>query len=776
MLWAGLLLSAVLALCFYDILFFDRTLKVSTANPQALTSGPYKQAGNRLDSFPVHSTTTPFMEEPMFEFVRRSLRDGIFPLWNPHQGCGYPLIAMMNLGLLWPLNFLFYILPNTWAWDAVTLLRLLLGGFFAFCFMRELRYRFLPALTTGVIFMLSSAMVLFQYAYANVEILTPLLLLFAERLIRRPDRRRAAFFSLAVALTFFAGHPEHIVIVNGAAALYLIFRCIVLRRSTRPPAVCAYAVGSYVLALGLSAIVFLPFLADWLRVFWHSHTETMGVSAAGSRHIHESLIGFVFPHFFQNVPVTLDFTRPSWWGYIGIIPLGLIVLSIFSRQRRGLNFFFLALFFLVFAKNHINHPAVNWIGYLPLVRHIRFDFHTPHIFGFFTALLAGMGMRTLLSRRLIDAKILLYSSLIIAAGIWAWLSYGNPYHQTAVPALTKSGIFLIILIIIILLYRYRVLSHRTAATALFFILTIEIFSYIPRDHARRFDSFPKTPYIEYIKNQPGPNRTYGVFWTLYPNTATAYRLNDLGINQGLLMDRLVRFTNAVLIPGHFNKERDTSAIHATPLTFMPSARPYLDMLNVRYTAAPYPTHPYLNRFNLSATGQPVYRKEAAVYAHTAFPRAYIVHRAIMTSSPEQSETLLQRSRGTLSDGVILEAAPDESLINRLAQTPLRDNSHATILSYTPNSLTISADMEHDGLLVLSDTYHPDWEATVDGRPARIYPANILTRAVFVPAGKHTVKMRFRPESFRLGIILSLFSFIVWSLLMRKKSISGKDGR
>ena len=68
-----------------------------------------------------------------------------------------------------------------------------------------------------------------------------------------------------------------------------------------------------------------------------------------------------------------------------------------------------------------------------------------------------------------------------------------------------------------------------------------------------------------------------------------------------------------------------------------------------------------------------------------------------------------------------------------------------------NTVQVAAQSDTGGVLFLSDTYYPGWQAEVDGVPARIYKADVAFRAVNVPPGSHVVRFVFRPRSLRLSI-------------------------
>ena len=75
-------------------------------------------------------------------------------------------------------------------------------------------------------------------------------------------------------------------------------------------------------------------------------------------------------------------------------------------------------------------------------------------------------------------------------------------------------------------------------------------------------------------------------------------------------------------------------------------------------------------------------------------------------------------------------------------------------------------------LVVASQVFPGWEATIDGEPTPIRPANLAMRAIAVPAGTHTVEFRYRPDSFRLGLLLALAGLLV----LAARAFAGVRGR
>src|SRR5262249_60713903 len=101
-----------------------------------------------------------------------------------------------------------------------------------------------------------------------------------------------------------------------------------------------------------------------------------------------------------------------------------------------------------------------------------------------------------------------------------------------------------------LVHRRR-LGSRHAVVFLVAILVGELRLYQPTAHPDRYAAFAEAPYVRWLRATPDRGRVFGTEWTLFPNTASAFALDDLGIYGGLFVDRFVRSLPGPLRPGGF---------------------------------------------------------------------------------------------------------------------------------------------------------------------------------------------------------------------------------
>ena len=83
----------------------------------------------------------------------------------------------------------------------------------------------------------------------------------------------------------------------------------------------------------------------------------------------------------------------------------------------------------------------------------------------------------------------------------------------------------------------------------------------------------------------------------------------------------------------------------------------------------------------------------------------------------------------------------------------------------------------EGVVIFNEAWDPGWRATVDGEPAPVLRANLLHRAVPVPAGAHEVVLVYRPPGLRALSLLWLLTLVGASIVtVRGLLANGAVGR
>jgi hypothetical protein len=161
---------------------------------------------------------------------------------------------------------------------------------------------------------------------------------------------------------------------------------------------------------------------------------------------------------------------------------------------------------------------------------------------------------------------------------------------------------------------------------------------------------------------------------------------------------------------------------------------------------------------LEGKWDPINQTGVHVFRNTnVLPRAFVVHRTAVVDGPDESLEQVMDPSFDFREEVVLEQTPSRWVEPSGEVVP---GASAQIVDYQPNRVVVEVKTPADGLLVLTDTYAPGWQALVDGKSAPLYVANHAFRAVVVPDGSHRVTFAYRPNSFYVGVGLSLLGLIV----------------
>lgn len=97
-----------------------------------------------------------------------------------------------------------------------------------------------------------------------------------------------------------------------------------------------------------------------------------------------------------------------------------------------------------------------------------------------------------------------------------------------------------------------------------------------------------------------------------------------------------------------------------------------------------------------------------------------------------------------------------------------DNGTVMVKKYTPNEIVLSTDNKTGETLFSSEVFYPGWEGFIDGKKVDVIKTNHAFRALFVPAGRHTITYRYSPRIFLIGGFVTVAAVILCIGIFLKK--------
>jgi uncharacterized membrane protein YfhO len=195
----------------------------------------------------------------------------------------------------------------------------------------------------------------------------------------------------------------------------------------------------------------------------------------------------------------------------------------------------------------------------------------------------------------------------------------------------------------------------------------------------------------------------------------------------------------------------------------------LDMLNVKYLMVSQPG-PEFDLIAAEDRFAPVFsQRSVAVFENkTALPRFFAVPESHIEVIPDPGAQLARVKEPTFDPerSVIFSAAPGEPGASNAGAVAL--DARVQLIDKGTNGYRLRVDSNGRAVLVISQMYYPGWKATIDGSAVEVYPVNFALTGIVVPAGVHEIRVFFRPDSFRIGLMISLVSVGIGWVLARIK--------
>jgi hypothetical protein len=139
-------------------------------------------------------------------------------------------------------------------------------------------------------------------------------------------------------------------------------------------------------------------------------------------------------------------------------------------------------------------------------------------------------------------------------------------------------------------------------------------------------------------------------------------------------------------------------------------------------------------------------------------RAFVAYRYEHGLSDEQVlDRLFDPNRSNVDLGAVRLAGTGETRSDAALKP-----SPCIIERPVPEHVILHCRAARAGYAVLLDEWTQGWTATVDRAPALLERADVIFRALAIPAGEHVVEMHYRTPGLRAGALVSLGGCVLYA--------------
>ena len=689
-----------------------------------------------------------------------AVAEGAWPVWDPFPSFGQPMLANPNTQVLYPFTWLNLVLRPWTFYTLYFVAHLLIAGTGAVAAARCLGASPLAALGAGALWLASGPLLSLGnlWNHLGAAAWLPWAIAAAVAPTRHAAWRSALGWGAAIGLMVLAGSPD-MALLGGLAS-----GALCLSREAPFGARLARAALAALYALALSAGQWWPAL-DWARIVGRLDLPPAvrlywSVDPAA---LWQSLLPVPWERM-ADLAATAPREPFLLSLYVGLPTLGLALLGgLRGHRRTALTLAALAVLAVLLSLG-AGTPLYGWLSEtLPVLRPLRFPAKALVPAACLLCLLAALGLdawrEALAQRRWRDALVpaLPLLPLLLLAGTSVAGALARPLLLAALVAAVAA--------------RALIGSPRAALLAPGALLTAAVVD-LALAHATLNPTAPRAllavepPVARELRDR----RSFVFDYQAQPGLAER------------LLGRPFPLLLAVSGPGDLAATRAAMALRSYPVPPMAAAwrgrgawgrdllglQPrhfnrlsglviltqdaglrlwLLQLAGVERVVA-------LHGVGLEPLGTPrglpgPFSEAIRVYdVPRSLPRAYAVGRAEVLPD-EQAELRLATGRLELGRETLLAPGARPGPPGGFPSP-----AEVRLVAERADRLDFELDLPADGWLVVNDLWSPDWVARVDGRAVKVERANLLFRAIPVPAGRHRALLLCRPRGLLSALALS----------------------
>ncbi|MEO8288880.1 MAG: YfhO family protein [Chloroflexota bacterium] len=743
---------------------------------------------------------------PWHHWQQDEFRAGRFPLWASGPLGGYPLFASYQPGVLFPLHLLWNLMPIGAGFGIIMALKLWLAGVGMWFFLRALSLHWTAALLGAVGFMFSAGLVVWlPWAHTAVYIMLPWLAWAAYEWCANRQRGALVGLAAACAIAIFGGHPETLFLVGVATGIFALGLIVGSPRQKW---------GWQVLGLGAAGAVGVAIGAIQLFPFYEalglSHATAIRTTGDGTAGIHlyiSSMLDWLLPRsggqVVDGVLGRMDnFTEAN--AYVGLATLLGLILAVVAAFRKQIPFkltlpwLVIAIFAWLAAYDDTMGRAIRSLpvfnqsvnGRWVLV--VAFAFLVLSAFGWDwlarrietraatsgwqpigrTAaagiVLLALGIATMVEHL---AGLFQQPDMGPRAGVWYIANFSYAFYW----AVWSVGVAMA-LVGALLLWVSGWRGGRVMPFVLPALLVADLWMllYTYNGTAPADQYFPQTSFIQQLSIVPPTEHIVMQGEVMPSNSGLVYNVRDWRGQDPMLSQRAFKAT--LFLSPEYKKTIWTEYNMFFPSLEMPVA----PALGIRYFIMPRDTDP--NWPSDPDDGHPVFKRlafkdelglwEAQGVPGFAYLSDYVTP---VPGEPEAQAWMKALTWGQMRGYEAMVEAPADAVASIQHAADKSSPGAVAVSDYTPGHVRLEVDAARPSLLVVAESYYPGWHATMDGQPTVTLRANYLSQGVVVPQGKHTIELKYEPDSFKYGTIVSLFGLLglcglgVWARFRRNRA-------
>ncbi len=720
------------------------------------------------------------VEIPSRQLAAKLLREGNFALWTDAHGNGQPFMANPKNAIFYPGTWLYLILPFFASFKLHFFLHVVITWLGIYTLLRSYELSQRASFLGACLFIFSGIYLSSFEFYNHIAALAwmPWVLFYLNK--KTPTKvKQLLLTSLFWALLILAGAPEIIFITLMLALAQIFFEPDKWKKRLAATGL------SLIVACFLSAVQILPSLELLADVDRQAQTRIWPLELI-------QLANVVFPHFLGNdrQPGHTDFwgahlfdrNYPLYysfylgWGAIILVLIGLLA----AKNRRQRVLIWTALFFFLIACGRYS-PFFFLYRLLPVLNSIRYP--VKFILGSFFCLsvLAAQGSEAMASageekRKFRESNFPFYLLLVAAvmSGVywtfkWKILSWLNLLFlidkESSLQELSQSietGLFLLGFYAVLLFIKEKSKFLERVVPAIILLAAIAD----PALHNRYVNptvpyAFFKTPQlISLLGDSKTIFRDDFLPPTLAPGQASPEKLLSClyqslypyaGIGEG------VRYVLNKDFYATYSRRyhRLMKLIQELPHDARIKILEYLGCAYVITERPLFPSRPEIKREinGLTFWLQPLASKKM---------NPYLVFQTIEAESVEERVKIF----ASPSFDPLKAAIIPKGINPGLSRENLgRDKASIQVKKEIQGRAWYFIDTPEDAIIVIPGNFAPGWKAWIDKEPARVFEANLFSKGVFVPGGKHNIEIRYLPSSIIFGAVISLTSLAGLLIIM-----------